>query len=213
MVSSGWMRLNSGQSLMTSLWATPAVLRGTWKASIQASVYLVKEWLMLIVTPESFSLMAIFISTGDLLRHRHQLVGRWTKGYSAGGSRNSSSYGSNPKFWLKVCDSGEVVLSLFQHRKWSNMEKRLQSPIKDRTPKHQRYQAIALHMWEVWIFVCHLRNSGLFVLFMEHFFAYRWRKSALISASCWTSHLVLLPTAMSTKGRWSFDGSSSLVTI
>lgn len=168
---------------------------------------------MLIVTPKSFSLMAVFISTGNLLRHRHQLVGRWTKGHSAGGSRNSSSYGSNPKFWLKVCDSGEVVLSLFQHRKWSSLEKHLQSPVRDRgTPKHQRYQAIALHMWQVWVFVGHFRNSCLFVLFTAHFSAYRWRKSTLISASCWTSHLVLLPAAMSTKGRWSFDGSSSLDT-
>uniref|UniRef100_H3DCW3 Calpain 10 n=1 Tax=Tetraodon nigroviridis TaxID=99883 RepID=H3DCW3_TETNG len=90
------------------------------------------------------------IYTGNLLRHRHQLAGRWTKGHSAGGSRNSSSYGSNPKFWLKACDSGEVVLSLFQHRKWSDTEKRSQSPLTDRrTPKHERYQAIALHMWQV----------------------------------------------------------------
>lgn len=147
------------------------------------SVCLVKEWLMQIATPESFSLMAIFISTGNLLRHRYQLVGRWMKGHSAGGSRNSSSYGSNPKFWLKVCDRGEVILSLFQYRKWSNMEKQL--PTKDRrTRKHQRYQAIALHMWQVCVFVCHLKHSGLFVLFTAHFSAYRWRKSALISAGC-----------------------------
>lgn len=213
MASSGWMRLNSAHSSMTSLWATPAVLRDTWKASIQASVYLVKELLMRIATPEPFRLMAIFISTGNLLRHRHQLVGRWMKGHSAGGSRNSSSYGSNPKFWLKVCDRGEVVLSLFQYRKWSNMEKYLQSPIKNRrTPKHQRYHAIALHMWQVWGFLCHWKSSGLFVLFTAHVSAYRWRKSALISAGCWTSHLVLLPTATSMKGRWSFDGSSSLDT-
>ncbi|TWW73241.1 calpain-10 isoform X1 [Takifugu flavidus] len=90
------------------------------------------------------------IYTGNLLTHRHQLVGWWTNGHSAGGSRNSSSYGSNPKFWLKVCDSGEVVVSLFQHRKCRNAEKPSQMPIEDRKkPKHQRYQAIALHMWQV----------------------------------------------------------------
>lgn len=140
---------------------------------------------MLSATPESFSVMAISFSTGNLLRHRHQLVGRWTKGHSAGGSRNSSSYASNPKFWLKVCDSGEVVLSLLQHRKWSNVEKHLQSLVKDRrTAKRQRYQAIALHMWQVWVFVFHFRNSGLLVSFTPHFSAYRWRKSALISAGC-----------------------------
>ncbi|XP_072219672.1 calpain-10 isoform X1 [Leuresthes tenuis] len=90
------------------------------------------------------------IYTGNLLTHNHQLAGRWIKGHTAGGSRNSSSYGSNPKFWLKVRESGEVLVSLLQHRKWRNAEKRAQTPHEDgRNTKHQHYQAIALHMWKV----------------------------------------------------------------
>lgn len=87
---------------------------------------------------------------GNLLTHSHQLPGRWIKACSAGGSRNSSSYSSNPKFWLKVCDKGEVLVSLLQHRKQRNAEKYAQTPLDDsKNTKHQHYQAIALHMWKV----------------------------------------------------------------
>ncbi|KAM9323625.1 calpain-10 isoform 1-T5 [Pholidichthys leucotaenia] len=90
------------------------------------------------------------IYTGNLLKHSHQLTGRWIKGHSAGGSRNSSSYSSNPKFWLKVCERGEVLVSLLQHRKWRNAEKHAQTPPEDNeNTKHQHYHAIALHMWKV----------------------------------------------------------------
>ncbi|XP_069562313.1 calpain-10 [Brachyistius frenatus] len=90
------------------------------------------------------------IYTGNLLTHSHQLAGRWTKGLSAGGSRNSSSYSTNPKFWLKVCERGEVLASLLQHRKWRDTQKYAQMPPGDSTnTKHQHYQAIALHMWKV----------------------------------------------------------------
>lgn len=72
------------------------------------------------------------------------------KGHSAGGSRNSSSYGSNPKFWLKVCEGGEVLVTLLQHRKWRNTDKYAQMPLEDsKNIKHQHYHAIALHMWKV----------------------------------------------------------------
>ncbi|XP_059201411.1 calpain-10 isoform X2 [Centropristis striata] len=90
------------------------------------------------------------IYTGNLLTHNHQLAGRWIKGHSAGGSRNSSSYSSNPKFWLKVCERGELLMSLLQHRKWRNTEKYAQTPQEDsKNSTHQHYQAIALHMWKV----------------------------------------------------------------
>nr|XP_020471732.1 calpain-10 [Monopterus albus] len=90
------------------------------------------------------------IYTGNLLEHSHQLAGRWVKGHSAGGNRNSSSYGTNPKFWLKVCERGEVLVSLLQQRKWRNMEKCAQMPVEDsKNTKHQHYQAVALHMWKV----------------------------------------------------------------
>ncbi|MEQ2168132.1 hypothetical protein GOODEAATRI_011280, partial [Goodea atripinnis] len=87
---------------------------------------------------------------GTLLTHNHQLASRWIKGYSAGGSRNTSSYSSNPKFWLKVCEGGEVLVSLLQHRKHRNGEKYAQTAFEDSSnTKHQHYQAIALHMWKV----------------------------------------------------------------
>lgn len=90
------------------------------------------------------------IYTGNLLTHHHQLAARWVKGYSAGGSRNSSSYSSNPRFWLKVCERGEVLVSLLQHRKRRNAAKYAQTPLEDsKNIKHQHYQAIALHMWKV----------------------------------------------------------------
>uniref|UniRef100_A0A673AQ71 Calpain catalytic domain-containing protein n=1 Tax=Sphaeramia orbicularis TaxID=375764 RepID=A0A673AQ71_9TELE len=90
------------------------------------------------------------IYTGNVLTHRHQLSGRWIKSHSAGGSRNNSSYGNNPKFWLKVFEKGEVLVSLLQHRKWRSTEKHAQMPLEDSNiTKHQHYQAIALHMWKV----------------------------------------------------------------
>ncbi|XP_038125596.1 calpain-10 [Cyprinodon tularosa] len=90
------------------------------------------------------------IYTGTVLTHSHQLASRWIKGSSAGGSRNTSIYSSNPKFWLKVCAEGEVLVSLLQHRKCRNMEKYSQRTLEDRSnTKHQHYQAIALHMWKV----------------------------------------------------------------
>ncbi|XP_071782996.2 calpain-10 [Centroberyx gerrardi] len=90
------------------------------------------------------------IYTGNLLTHSHQLVGRWVKGHSAGGCRNSSNYSSNPKFWLKVCERGEVLVSLLQHRKRRHTEQYAQTTLGDsKNTKHQHYQAIALHMWKV----------------------------------------------------------------
>lgn len=89
------------------------------------------------------------IYSGALLTHSHQLAGRWTRGHSAGGSRNSSCYGSNPKFWLRVCDKGEVVVSLLQQERRRNSEKFSQRCLEDKNTKHQHYQAIALHMWKV----------------------------------------------------------------
>ncbi|XP_061696037.1 calpain-10 isoform X2 [Syngnathoides biaculeatus] len=85
------------------------------------------------------------IYTGNLLPHRHHLAGRWVKGLSSGGSRNSSTYSSNPKFWLKMYEAGEVLISLLQHRKWRQYA---DSPPEDDV-RRQHYQAIALHMWKV----------------------------------------------------------------
>jgi len=83
-----------------------------------------------------------------MLLHRQQLAGRWTKGLSAGGCRNCTSYSSNPKFWLRVAERGEVLVSLHQQR--GGAECYAQTPLGGgHNTKHQHYQAIALHMWKV----------------------------------------------------------------
>ncbi|KAM9844604.1 calpain-10 [Aulostomus maculatus] len=90
------------------------------------------------------------IYTGNPLIHSHQLAGRWVRGFSSGGSRNSSSYSSNPKFWLRMNEGGEVLVSLLQHRKRRKSEKYAQMPLDDsKNTTHQHYHAIALHMWKV----------------------------------------------------------------
>ncbi|XP_056149435.1 calpain-10 [Lampris incognitus] len=90
------------------------------------------------------------IYTGNLLAYSHQLVGRWVRGHSAGGWRNNNSYCTNPKYWLKVAQRGEVLVSLLQHKKCRNNEQYMQRTAEDgNNTKHQRYQAIALHMWKV----------------------------------------------------------------
>lgn len=91
---------------------------------------------------------------GNMLIHHHQLAGQWIKGYSAGGSRNSNSYCSNPKYWLKVRERGEVLLSLMQHKN-RRMDKSVPKVFEDLSiNKHQHYHAIALHIWKVFIVVC-----------------------------------------------------------
>ncbi|KAJ0058665.1 hypothetical protein NL108_000370 [Boleophthalmus pectinirostris] len=92
----------------------------------------------------------ISIYSGHILLHRHQLAGEWIKGCSAGGSRNSSSYSTNPKYWLKVRERGEVLVALLQHKENKRVDKSVHMLFEDlRMNKHQHYQAIALHIWKV----------------------------------------------------------------
>lgn len=93
------------------------------------------------LTNEEGHLKSIY--SGKVLAHNYQLAGQWIKGYSAGGSRNSSGYSTNPKYCLKVSERGEVIVSLLQHK--VQMNKHAHMPFKE----HQHYQAIALHMWKV----------------------------------------------------------------
>ncbi|XP_062843880.1 calpain-10 isoform X2 [Trichomycterus rosablanca] len=95
---------------------------------------------------EDWHLQSIY--TGSLLTHSQQISGAWVKGQSAGGCRNNSSYSSNPKFWLKVREGGEVLLSLLQHRSVSTMCNSKQRPTDGSTKQHL-CQAIALHVWKV----------------------------------------------------------------
>ncbi|XP_059915377.1 calpain-10 isoform X1 [Gadus macrocephalus] len=91
------------------------------------------------------------IFTGSVLSHSRQLPGRWTRGVTAGGCRNCTSYATNPKFWLKVSERGEVLVSLHQQGECrGNPERYAHNPLEggpNTQPQH--YQAIALHMWKV----------------------------------------------------------------
>ncbi|KAA0718696.1 Calpain-10 [Triplophysa tibetana] len=84
---------------------------------------------------EEGHLQSIF--TGNFLTHSHQIGGRWVKGHSAGGCRNNSTFSTNPKYWLKVSERGEVLLSLLQ---WALPELAAEGSVK---------LAIALHVWKV----------------------------------------------------------------
>lgn len=94
-------------------------------------------------------LCASSLVTGSLLTHTQQIGGSWVKGHSAGGCRNNSSYSSNPKFWLKVREGGEVLMSLLQHGPWSSLYNSQKRKSVGNTPQHPYYQAIALHVWKV----------------------------------------------------------------
>lgn len=121
------------------------------------SLDLLKNLLNSLTSWSSFKASQRSSPTGNLLTHNQQLAGRWTEGHSAGGSRNSGSYSSNPKFWLKVCGRGEVLVSLLQHRKRRTADR---CPLEDgKNTAHQHYQAIALHMWKV----CAVTFRGTFL--------------------------------------------------
>lgn len=90
------------------------------------------------------------IYSGNMLTHNQQVAGEWIKGYSAGGSRNSNSYSTNPKYWLKVSEKGEVLVSLLQHKEKKKLNISTHMPFENlRKKHHQLYQAIALHIWKV----------------------------------------------------------------
>lgn len=82
------------------------------------------------------------IYTGNSLTHSHQIGGRWVKGHSAGGCRNNSTFSTNPKYWLKVSERGEVLLSLLQCAV-------PELPTEGSVKQHPHLQAIALHVWKV----------------------------------------------------------------
>ncbi|XP_015216845.2 calpain-10 isoform X1 [Lepisosteus oculatus] len=107
------------------------------------------------------------IHTGRELVHSNQVCGSWVKGRSAGGCRNNSSFSTNPKFWLRISESGEILLSLLQHQRWRlcalsvrgtarpdlcslnfQREGREENMPMDSSKQHH-LQAIGLHLWKV----------------------------------------------------------------
>ncbi|XP_052659247.1 calpain-10 isoform X7 [Harpia harpyja] len=97
--------------------------------------------------------------TEKVLYHSQNLFGSWVRGRSAGGCRNNSSFPTNPKFWLRVCEKSEVCIALLQkHRKysadWAGRIKNLTCLAEENLSltegtQGKNYQAVGLHVWKV----------------------------------------------------------------
>lgn len=94
-----------------------------------------------------------------MLYHSQNLFGSWVRGQSAGGCRNNSSFPTNPKFWLRVCEKSEVCIALLQkHRKysadWAGRIQNLTHLVEKNLSltegmQVKNYQAVGLHVWKV----------------------------------------------------------------
>ncbi|XP_027319996.1 calpain-10 isoform X1 [Anas platyrhynchos] len=97
--------------------------------------------------------------TEKVLYHSQNLFGSWVRGQSAGGCRNNSSFPTNPKFWLRVCEKSEVCIALLQkHRKysadWAGRIQNLTHLVEKNLSltegmQVKNYQAVGLHVWKV----------------------------------------------------------------
>ncbi|XP_064372790.1 calpain-10 isoform X2 [Dromaius novaehollandiae] len=97
--------------------------------------------------------------TEKVLFHSQNLFGSWVRGQSAGGCRNNSSFPTNPKFWLRVCEKSEVCIALLQkHRKyspdWAGRIQNLTHLAEENLSlaegiQRKNYQAVGLHVWKV----------------------------------------------------------------
>lgn len=112
------------------------------------------------MTSGVWSLHRVFlISLEKVLYHSQNLFGSWVRGQSAGGCRNNSSFPTNPKFWLRVCEKSEVCIALLQkHRKysadWAGRIKNLTRLVEENLSltegiQGKKYQAVGLHVWKV----------------------------------------------------------------
>nr|XP_021148731.1 calpain-10 isoform X4 [Columba livia] len=94
-----------------------------------------------------------------VLYHSQNLFGSWVRGQSAGGCRNNSSFPTNPKFWLRVCEKSEVCIALLQkHREyradWAGRRRNLAHLAEEKLCltegiQGKNYQAVGLHVWKV----------------------------------------------------------------
>ncbi|XP_026710595.1 calpain-10 isoform X2 [Athene cunicularia] len=97
--------------------------------------------------------------TEKVMCHSQNLFGSWVRGQSAGGCRNNSSFPTNPKFWLRVCEKSEVCIALLQkHRKYSadwagriqNLTRLAEENLSlTEGTQGKNYQAVGLHVWKV----------------------------------------------------------------
>ncbi|XP_058521195.1 calpain-10 [Ochotona princeps] len=98
------------------------------------------------------------LHTEKVLCHTQALPGAWVKGQSAGGCRNNNSFPSNPKFWLRVLEPGEVYVALLQKcdrrpADWAGRHRAaaangLTSQSCTSLPGKD-YPAVGLHIWKV----------------------------------------------------------------
>ncbi|XP_051482024.1 calpain-10 isoform X3 [Apus apus] len=97
--------------------------------------------------------------TEKVLCHSQNLFGSWVRGQTAGGCRNNSSFPTNPKFWLRVCEKSEVCIALLQkHSKyradWAGRIQNLTHLAEKNLSltegiQGKNYQAVGLHVWKV----------------------------------------------------------------
>ncbi|XP_062832947.1 calpain-10 [Anolis carolinensis] len=97
--------------------------------------------------------------TDRVLSHTQKLYGSWVRGQSAGGCRNNSTFPTNPKFWLRVCEQSEVCIALLQkHRKhstdWAGRIRNWPRLVEAEPPvadgiRGKNYHAVGLHLWKV----------------------------------------------------------------
>uniref|UniRef100_A0A8C8VGI5 Calpain-10 n=1 Tax=Pelusios castaneus TaxID=367368 RepID=A0A8C8VGI5_9SAUR len=97
--------------------------------------------------------------TEKVLSHAQNLCGSWVKGQTAGGCRNNSSFPINPKFWLRICEQGEVCIALMQKPRshgadWTGRIPNLthvaeEGPFLTDGIQGKNYQAVGLHVWKV----------------------------------------------------------------
>ncbi|XP_048362921.1 calpain-10 [Sphaerodactylus townsendi] len=97
--------------------------------------------------------------TDRVLNHTQKLYGSWVRGQSAGGCRNNSTFPTNPKFWLRVCEPSEVCIALLQkHRKYStdwagrirNWPRLVEAdPFVADGIRGKNYHAVGLHIWKI----------------------------------------------------------------
>ncbi|XP_006893560.1 PREDICTED: calpain-10 [Elephantulus edwardii] len=92
------------------------------------------------------------LHSGKVLCHTQSLPGAWVRGQSAGGSRNNSSFPSNPKFWLRVCEPSEVCLAILQRPRGRAVSRTGESRAASSGPASclgKDLQAVGLHVWKV----------------------------------------------------------------
>lgn len=139
-----WLKYRYRWFIMTGVVGTDLC-----RTSRTRCVYMVQST-NLTLTLLNVTLLRLSCSPGSSFTHTQQIGGRWVKGHSAGGCRNNSSYSSNPKFWLRVGEGGEALLSLMQCGPESVRQRCTQwPPGGSGTRLHPHYQAIALHLWKV----------------------------------------------------------------